>query len=117
MITKKSINAALPRLDELRRSFLLPGSTGLIPYPNMRHLRCAKLDYDPETRQATRCVVYGVGDALELDHYYETDCIDITAAIIEWMSDCDTDRKACVQTIWELAQELFDKSKGEPHGD
>lgn len=103
--TRKSINAALPRLDELRRSFLLPGSTGMIPYPHMRHLRRAMLDYDPETQQATRCVVYGVGDALEADHYHGIDCIDITDAIIEWMSDYDTNRKACVEMIWEQAQE------------
>lgn len=104
-LTKKSINAALPRLDELRRSFLLPGSTGRIPYRYMRHLRCAMLDIDPDTKQATRCVVYGVGDALESDHYYGIDCIDITECIMSWMSDDYVDRAACVSMIQDLAEE------------
>lgn len=103
--TRKSINAALPRLDQLRREFLLPGSTGRIPYSHMRHLRCAMMDYDPATQQATRCVVYGVGDALEYDHYHGRDCIDITEAITEWMSEYDATRKGCVERIWELFQE------------
>lgn len=101
----KSINAALPRLDELRRRFLLPGSTGLIPYPHMQHLRCAMLDIDPDTNQATRCVVYGYGDALERDHYYGVDCVDITDQIIEWMSEYDSTRKRCVAAIQEKIME------------
>ena len=105
MITKKSINAALPRLDELRRSFLLPGSTGWIPYPHMSHLSCAMLDIDPDTGDATRCVVYGVGDAMEHDHYYGIDCVDITSQIIEWMSNEYVDRKVCVGLIQDAVIE------------
>lgn len=106
MTTKKSINAALPRLDELKRSFLLPGSTGLIPYPYMRHLRCAMLDIDPADGQATRCVVYGVGDALEYDHYHGVDCVDITEHIIQWMSEYDVTRKDAVNAIYEMLEEM-----------
>ena len=105
MITKKSINAALPRLDELRRSFLLPGSTGLIHYPHMRHLRCAMLDIDPADGNAPRCVVYGVGDALEYDHFHGIDCVDITEHIEAWMSDCDATRKRCVNAIYDMIAE------------
>ena len=110
MITKKSINSALPRLDELRRNFLLPGSTGLIPYPHMRHLRCAMLDIDPDDGKVTRCVVYGVGDALEYDHYHGVDCMDITEHIIQWMSDCDASRKSIVSAIYDMIKkEIRDK--------
>lgn len=104
-ITRKSINAVLPRLDELRRKYLLPGSTGRIPYPHMQHLRCVMLDFDSATEQATSCTVYGVGDALERDHYYGKDCIDITECVIGWMHDYDVDRKTCVEAIWQLAQD------------
>lgn len=102
----KSINAALPRLDELRRSFLLPGFAGLVPYPHMRTLRCAMLDIDPETHQATRCVVYGYGDALEYDHYHDIDCVDITDCIAEWMRDYEYSRKDCVAAIQEKIMDL-----------
>lgn len=105
MITKKSINEALPRLDELRRSFLLPGSTGRIPHPHMRHLKCAMLDIDPGTGKASRCVVYGVGDALEHDHYYGIDCVDITGQIKDWMHDPDMTRKMCVSAIYYMMVE------------
>lgn len=105
MITKKSINAALPHLNELRRQFLLPGSTGLVPYPHMRHLRCAMLDIDQDTGKATRCVVYGVGDALEYDHYHGIDYVDITAQIIEWMHDPEMSRKKCVDMIYDMIVE------------
>ena len=104
--TLKSINAALPRLDELQRSFLLPGFSGMIPYPYMRTLRCAMLDIDPATNQATRCVVYGVGDALEYNHYHGIDCVDITDCITEWMRDYDCNRKNCVAAIQEKIIDL-----------
>lgn len=100
--TKKSINETLPRLDELRRNFLLPGSAGRIPYPHMRHLKCAMMDIDPVTSQASRCVVYGVGDALEYDHYHGNNCVDVTDQIIEWMRDYEVTRKECINAIYDM---------------
>lgn len=99
-ITKKSVNAALPRLDQIRREYLMPGSVGIINVQR-GHLSCAVAEADDDG--IVSITLYAVGDAQKRNHYYGTDCIDVTDEIVEWVSDCYIDRS---RTVDEIAYKL-----------
>lgn len=78
--TKKSINAALPRLDFLRRNYMLHDYGVGIAY-GYGYLRSAWADLD-EDGNVSYIRIYSVGDAMERRHYYnEPGSVDITDAI------------------------------------
>lgn len=97
-ITKKSINNVLPRRDWLNKHYIYSGFSGIAP-DNSTTVSTAVLDIDPDTRTATDCTVYGVGEAKRPDHYRITGTVcDITAPVEEWMKGNIT-RRECVAEI------------------
>lgn len=83
-ITLSSINANLPRLDTLRRSYRLHEWTGVFP-SGIQTFSRAFADYDGNGN-CTEIRTYAYGDAMERRHYYGTgDTADVTDIIEDWM--------------------------------
>ena len=99
MVTLKSINANLPRLDALRRDYAPLGTTG-VQYWRLGYLRAAIADIDEARRNVTDITIYTYGDAMKVDHYHGGG-IDITDCIEEALKneDCAIDRRTLVRNI------------------
>lgn len=83
-ITLSTINANLPRLDTLRRSYRLHEWTGVFP-SGTQTFSHAFADYDGDGN-CTEIRTYAYGDAMERRHYYGTgDTADVTDIIEDWM--------------------------------
>lgn len=103
--TKKSVNANLPRLDYLKRSYVLHGYSGIMPR-NASTLKSVWMDLD-STGKCTGISCYGYGDAMHERHYYDRSSddvkvLDITEIITEWMSDYDLSRKGVIDAIVDM---------------
>ena len=97
-VTKKSINNVLPRIDWLNKHYIYSGFSGIAPN-NSTTISLVVLDIEPDTRTATDCTVYGVGEAKRPAHYHMTgDVFDITAPVVSWMRG-DITRCECVAEI------------------
>lgn len=100
--TIKSINAALPRVDALRREYRTYGSTGLTPQRTT--FNAAYISTEDDGTVSIR--VYGVGDAYEArDYHGET--ISITDIIEAWIKG-ETDRE---HAVYDIQQVLNDESE------
>ena len=106
MLTKKMINAELPRIDNLRKWYRLEGQLGCFP-DNIQMFSRAFIDiYVDGTAD---CRYYGYGDAYEPRHYYcEEDgrnefdggvTYDVTSLFEYWIRG-DADRHATVNFIY-----------------
>lgn len=94
--TLKSINAALPRIDALRREYRTYGSTGLTP----QRTTFASAYISAEDDDTVSVRIYGVGDAYEArDYHGET--IDISDTIESWIKG-ETDREHAVYDIQQI---------------
>ena len=92
-ITLKAVNAALPRVDALRREFRLYGSTGLTPQRTTLGSAYAEAGNDG----TVSIRVYGVEDGkIRRDYYGET--VNITEIVEDWMRG-ETDRGHAVFDI------------------
>ena len=79
--TLKSINAALPRFDLMRREFMYHGETGWSHGRGFLASAYANLDVFGNVDSIT---LYAVGDAWESRHYHlEPGTVDITEEITE----------------------------------
>lgn len=77
--TLKSINAALPRINLIRRNYMFHGETGFAHGYGFFASAYADLDKDGNVEDIR---IYAVGDALERRHYYgEEGTVDITDQI------------------------------------
>ena len=79
--TLKSINENLPRLDVLRRNYMVHGTTGYTYGRQFIKAAFANLD---ESGNVDDIRIYAEGDAMERRHYYsEKGTVDITGVIEE----------------------------------
>lgn len=102
-VTKKSINSVLPRIDWLNRYYLYSGFSGIAP-DNSSTISLVVLDLDPDSRSATDCTVYGVGEAMRPHHYHMTGAVcDITVPVEAWMRG-DITRRECVAEIQAIVE-------------
>lgn len=90
--TIKSINAAMPRLDAIRKNYMFHGETGYAH--GYGYLKAAFADLD-DNGNVTNITLYAVGDAMERRHYYnEPGTIAITYAINAALEDWEMNRHA-----------------------
>lgn len=95
--TIKSINAALPRLDTIRRKYMFHGETGFAH--GVGHLPAAYADIG-EDGNVTGIAIYAVGDAQEERHYYNrTGTVSIYDIIDEVLRDWDISRSTVAHMI------------------
>ena len=79
IVTLKSINDNLPRLDALRRNYAPLGTAG-VEYWKLGYLRAAIADVDDDRQHVTDITIYTYSDAMQANHYRGSG-IDITEQI------------------------------------
>lgn len=84
--TLKSINAALPRFDYLRRNWGVFDMTGFAK--RFGHLKGAYADIG-EDGNVTGITLYAVGDAMQVHHYYRDDSSVNITGVIERVIDSE----------------------------
>lgn len=101
-ITRRAINAALDRIDNIRASYLYPGQTGVVER-NQTLLEQAACEVYDNGRVTIH--LYGVGDAREERHYFGRYPYDAVNVLHEWMQgNIDrTEAVALIQAGWLAA--------------
>lgn len=111
--TRKSINACLPRFDELRRMYMLSGQTGFAY--GVGYFGAAYADTD-DHGNVINISIYSVSDAMQERHYYDwpgsCNITDIIVKAIEceyrqdfpWKYNCRQFRQEIVRDIQERIQ-------------
>ena len=92
---RKQLHREIASIDVYTTYNLLSDHLGEIP-DGAEHLSSVIADYDDGV--CTNITTYHVGEAMEPEHYYCSDCngsVDITDIIVEWMSYYRTYYRCC----------------------
>lgn len=80
--TIKSVNKAMPRVDVLRRDYMLPGESGIAHGNGILDKALAETDADG----IVTITLYAIGEAKPAAHYYESETVDVTTEISEFIN-------------------------------
>lgn len=97
---KKSVRHAMACYSpsELRRWYCL-GNGGIAP--EIGFIKSAMMDYEP-TGECTNISIYVHGDAMNLNHYYQKGCIDITDYLKRYLNDVDYNREMLINDLTDI---------------